>query len=144
LLNVKGDRFILPCIATNVIRPAPGTEPYVARLWQFPLDANRTIVQRFVVQRVAAADARARWEKLYHDVVRPRLEGISREDAMIATAQGDLVSARKHEHLFEPDKSMYEVRQRLKKAFLAPREKSRIAPSEESLAWPVESPSAAA
>jgi phenylpropionate dioxygenase-like ring-hydroxylating dioxygenase large terminal subunit len=144
LLNVKGDRFILPCITTNVIRAVPGAEPYVARLWQFPLDATRTLVQRFVVQRVAAADARARWEKLYHDVVRPRLEGISREDAMIATAQGDLVTARKHEHLFEPDKSMYEVRQRLKKAFLAQREKTRIAPSEESLVWPVESPSAAA
>jgi phenylpropionate dioxygenase-like ring-hydroxylating dioxygenase large terminal subunit len=144
LLNVKGDRFILPCITTNVISPVPGAEPYVARLWQFPLDANSTIVQRFVVQRVAVADAQARWEKLYHDVVRPRLEGISREDAMIAAAQGDLVTARKHEHLFEPDKSMYEVRQRLKKAFLAQREKNRIAPSQESLVWPVESPPAAA
>lgn len=144
LLDVKGDRFILPCVTTNVIRPVPGAEPYVARLWQFPLDANRTIVQRFVVQRVASTDARARWEKLYHDVVRPRLEGIAREDAMIAAAQGDLVTARNHEHLFEPDKSMYEVRQRIKEAFLAEREEKRVAPSQESLVWPVESPSAAA
>jgi hypothetical protein len=143
-LEVKGDRFILPCITTNVIRPVPGAEPYVARLWQFPLDANRTLVQRFVVQRVTATEARERWEKLFHDVVRPRLEGISREDAMIANAQGDLVTARNHEHLFEPDKSMYEVRQRLKKAFLAQREQTRIAPSQESLVWPVASPSAAA
>jgi hypothetical protein len=63
---------------------------------------------------------------------------------MIACAQGDLVSARNHEHLFEPDKSMYEVRQRIKKAFLAQREEKRIAPSQESLVWPVELPSAAA
>jgi hypothetical protein len=54
------------------------------------------------------------------------------------------VSARNHEHLFEPDKSMYEVRQRIKKAFLAQREEKRIAPSQESLVWPVELPSAAA
>jgi hypothetical protein len=143
-LAVKGDRFILPCITTNVIRPVPGAEPYVARLWQFPLDVHRTLVQRFVCQRVTGAEAQGRWEKLYHDVVRPRLEGISREDALIANAQGDLVTARKHEHLFEPDKSMYEVRQRLKKAFLAQREEKRIAPSQDSLVWPVESPSAAA
>jgi len=144
LLNVKGDRFILPCITTNVISPVPGAEPYVARLWQFPLDAHRTIVQRFVGQRAATPESAARWEKLFYEVVKPRLEGISREDAMIAAAQGDLVTARKHEHLFEPDKSMYEVRQRLKKAFLAQREEKRIAPSQESLVWPVEFPAAAA
>jgi phenylpropionate dioxygenase-like ring-hydroxylating dioxygenase large terminal subunit len=144
LLEVRGDRFILPCITTNVIRPVPGAEPYVARLWQFPLDAGRTIVQRFVVQRATGTEARERWEKLYHDVVKPRLEGISREDAMIANAQGDLVTARNHEHLFEPDKSMYEVRLRLKKAFLAQREKERIAPTQESLVWPVVSAPAAA
>jgi phenylpropionate dioxygenase-like ring-hydroxylating dioxygenase large terminal subunit len=144
LLAVKGDRFILPCITTNVISAVPGAEPYVARLWQFPLDANRTIVQRFVVQRVTGAEAEARWEKLFHEVVRPRLEGISREDALIASAQGDLVSARTHEHLLEPDKSMYEVRQRIKRAFLAQREEKRIAPNHESLVWPVELPPAAA
>ncbi len=144
LLNVKGDRFILPCITTNVITAVPGAEPYVARLWQFPLDANRTIVQRFVGQRVATPESEAQWERLFDEVVKPRLKGISREDAMIASAQGDLVTARKHEHLFEPDKSMYEVRQRLKKAFLAQREEKRIAPSQESLVWPVEAPPTAA
>ncbi len=144
LLDVKGDRFILPCITSNVIRPVPGAEPYVARLWQFPLDANRTIVQRFAVQRVSGVEARERWERLFQDVVKPRLEGISHEDAMIAAAQGDLVTARKQEHLFEPDKSMYEVRQHVKKAFLAQREEKRIAPSQESLVWPLASASAAA
>ncbi len=144
LLDVKGDRFILPCITTNVIRPVPGAEPYVARLWQFPLDERRTLVQRFVSQRVATPEASARWEKLFHDVVKPRLEGISREDAMIAAAQGDLVTARKHEQLFEPDKSMYEVRIRIKEAFLAQREQKRVAPNEASLVWPVESPLVAA
>jgi nitrite reductase/ring-hydroxylating ferredoxin subunit len=137
LLEVKGDRFILPCITTNVIRPVPGVEPYVARLWQFPLDDKRTVVQRLVGQRVTTPEAAARWEKLYHDVVRPRLEGISREDAMIAAAQGDLVTARSQEHLFEPDKSMYEVRLRIKEAFLAQLEGKRVGPTQESLVWPV-------
>jgi len=143
LLDVKGDRFILPCITTNVIRPVPGAEPYVARLWQFPIDEKRTLVQRFVGQRVTTPEAAARWERLFHDVAKPRLEGISREDAMIAAAQGNLATARKHEHLFEPDKSMYEVRQRIKAAFLAGREEKRVAPSRQSLVWPLASPSAA-
>jgi len=137
LLDVKGDRFIFPCITTNVIRPVPGVEPYVARLWQFPLDERRTVVQRLVVQRLTTEEERARWERLFHDVVKPRLEGISREDAMIASSQGDLVAARTHEHLFEPDKSMYEVRLRLKEAFLAQREGKRVTPTKDSLAWPV-------
>jgi len=137
LLDVKGDRFILPCVTTNVIRPVPGVEPYVARLWQFPLDERRTIVQRLVVQKVTSPEAAARWEKLFHEVVKPRLEGISREDAMIARSQGDLLTARKNEHLFEPDKSMYEVRLRLKEAFLAQWEGKRVTPTKDSLVWPV-------
>jgi phenylpropionate dioxygenase-like ring-hydroxylating dioxygenase large terminal subunit len=137
LLEVKGDRFILPCITTNVIRPVPGVEPYVARLWQFPADERRTVVQRFVVQRVKNDQERERWEKLYHEVVRPRLEGISREDAMIAASQGDLRASRENEHLFEPDRSMYEVRLRIKEAFVMQRNGNRVAPTEASVVWPV-------
>jgi phenylpropionate dioxygenase-like ring-hydroxylating dioxygenase large terminal subunit len=137
LLEVKGDRFILPCITTNVIRAVPGVDPYVARLWQFPADERRTVVQRFVVQRVKNDQERERWEKLYHEVVRPRLEGISREDAMIAASQGDLRTSRANEHLFEPDRSMYEVRLRIKEAFMLQRNGNRVAPTEASLVWPV-------
>lgn len=141
LLETKGDRFILPCITTNVIRPVPGVEPYVARLWQFPMDDRRTLIQRFVVQRATSNDARKRWENLFTDVVRPRLENISREDALIAEAQGDLVTARTQEHLFEPDSSMFEVRQWIKNAFLAQLDGARIGPTAASLAWPVVSSS---
>ena len=74
---------------------------------------------------------------MFHDVVKPRLEGISREDAMIAQSQGDLLTARKNEHLFEPDKSMYEVRLRIKGAFLAQGGGTRVAPTRDSLVWPV-------
>jgi phenylpropionate dioxygenase-like ring-hydroxylating dioxygenase large terminal subunit len=137
LTDVKGDRFMLPCISTNVIRPVPGVEPYVSRLWQFPIDDSRCLIQRFAVQRVATAEARARWEKLFTEVVEPRFKSISREDAIIAESQGDLVTARTNEHLFEPDISMYEVRQNIRKAFLEQRDGNRIAPTKESLVWPI-------
>ena len=68
------------------------------------------------------------------DVIEPK---VSKEDAMIAVSQGDLVAARTHEHLLEPDKSMYEVRLRIKEAFLTQRKGKRVAPTEDSLAWPV-------
>jgi len=137
LLDVKGDRFLFPCISTNVIRPVPGVDPYVSRLWQFPLDDSRSIIQRFAVQRTATSEARERWEKLYTEVVGPRFKSISREDAMIAESQGDLVTARTNEHLFEPDISMYEVRQNIRDAFLAQLSGNRMAPTKDSLVWPI-------
>ncbi|HEY7165465.1 MAG TPA: aromatic ring-hydroxylating dioxygenase subunit alpha [Candidatus Binatia bacterium] len=137
LLDVKGERYLFPCISTNVIRPVPGVEPYVSRLWQFPIDDGRSIIQRYAVQKAATAEARERWKKLFTDVVRPRFKNISREDAMIAESQGDLVTARMNEHLFEPDISMYEVRQTIRDAFLAQLSGHRIAPTKESLVWPI-------
>jgi hypothetical protein len=137
LLDVKGDRFLFPCISTNVIRPVPGVDPYVSRLWQFPIDDSRSIIQRFAVQRAPTTEARERWEKLYTEVVGPRFKSISREDAMIAESQGDLVTARTNEHLFEPDISMYEVRQNIRDAFLAQLSGNRMAPSKNSLVWPI-------
>jgi uncharacterized protein (UPF0218 family) len=89
------------------------------------------------VQRAATAEARSGWEKLFTEVVAPRFKSISREDAMIAESQGDLVTARTNEHLFEPDISMYEVRQNISKAFLAQRDGNRMAPTKESLVWPI-------
>ena len=137
LLDVRGDRFIFPCISTNVIRPVPGVEPYVSRLWQFPMNDSRSIVQRFAVQRAATIEARERWEKLYTEVVGPRFQSISKEDAMIAESQGDLVTARTNEHLFEPDISMYEVRQNIRDAFLAQLSGNRMAPTKDALVWPI-------
>lgn len=137
LLDVKGERFLLPCISTNVIRPVPGVEPYVSRLWQFPIDDSRCLIQRFAVQRAATPEARERWENLFTDVVGPRLESISREDAIIAESQGDLVTARTNEHLFEPDRSMYEVRQHIRDAFLSQLGGKRVAPAKNSLVWPI-------
>src|SRR5262249_50677706 len=119
LLEVKGERFVLPAITTTPIQAVPGVEPYVPRLWQFPVDAEHTMIVRYAAQRVRNDAERERWKRLFTDVVRPRLEGISREDARIAAGQGGLVTARTHEHLLEPDADMFKIRLRLEQAFLA-------------------------
>jgi nitrite reductase/ring-hydroxylating ferredoxin subunit len=139
LLDVKGDRFVLPCISVNVIQPVPGVEPYTSRLWQFPLDAKRTIIQRFAVQRTPDQEAREKWARLFEDVVGPRLRAISGEDAMIAAAQagGDLVQARSSEYLFEPDMGMFEVRRCIRDAFVEQLQGRRVAAPRTALVYPV-------
>jgi nitrite reductase/ring-hydroxylating ferredoxin subunit len=139
LLEVKGDRFVLPCISVNVIQPVPGVEPYTSRLWQYPVDANRTVIQRYAVQRTPTAEARQKWAQLFDAVVGPRLRAISAEDAMIAGAQagGDLVQARSNEYLFEPDMSMFEVRRRIRDAFIEQVEGRRMPTPREALVYPV-------
>ena len=137
LTEVKGDRFVLPCLTSNPIRPVPNVEPYVARLWQFPLDARRTWIVRYTCQRVRSEEDRERWTRLFHEVVSPRLLGVSAEDATIAAAQGDLIAARSREHLFAADRDMLKVRLQLKRAFLAQLGGERVAPPAESLVFPV-------
>jgi nitrite reductase/ring-hydroxylating ferredoxin subunit len=137
VLETKGDRFVLPCLTTTPIRPVPGVEPYVPRLWQFPIDERRTMVVRYLCQRARTPEERARWEQLFRDVVRPRIEGISREDAMMAAAQGDLANARGREHLFFPDADMVQVRERIRDAYLSQARGERIGFPREALAYPV-------
>ena len=138
LLRVKGERFILPCISSNVIRPVPGVPAYVSRLWQFPRDDKHTIIVRFVCEQASSDEQRERWTKLFEDVVKPRLLSISKEDALVAASQGDLVSARSNEHLFEPDKDMYKIRRQIKDAYLRQMDGRRISPTREALVFPVE------
>jgi len=70
--------------------------------------------------------------------VRPRLEAISKEDAQIASAQGDLVTARSKEYLFEPDMDMYEVRRKIRDAFVEQANGKRDAPTREALVFPTQ------
>lgn len=137
ILETMGDRFVLPCLTTTPIRPVPGVEPYVPRLWQFPIDEQRTMVVRYLCQRARTPEERARWERLWRDVVRPRIEGISREDAMMSAAQGDLAHARGQEHLFFPDADMVAVRERIRDAYLAQARGERVGVSGEALVFPV-------
>lgn len=137
LKDVIGARFNLPCLTTNPIVPVPGVPPYVARLWQFPVDEHSTQIVRYVCWRLADAESHIDLDQLFAEVVKPRLEKVSREDAAIAAAQGDLATARRREHLLEPDSDMYEVRGQIKDAYLAERNGDRIAPNRADLLFPL-------
>ena len=137
VLKARGERFQMPTINTTPLVPAPGADPCVSRLWQFPVDAENTYVVRYEVARTRTSEERERWTRLFRDVVEPRLAGIAVEDALVAEAQGDLISARSNEHLFAPDTEMMKVRLMLKKAFLVQLRGERDAPARESLVYPL-------
>jgi phenylpropionate dioxygenase-like ring-hydroxylating dioxygenase large terminal subunit len=134
---IKGDRFVLPCITTNPITPAPGAAPYAARLWQIPIDDKRTLIQRFLSWPARTAEERARAERIFNDIALPRLQAISIEDAAMAEAQGELISARTGEFLLSPDRDLVRLRRLLKHAFVAQVGGQRDAPPPGSLVHPV-------
>jgi phenylpropionate dioxygenase-like ring-hydroxylating dioxygenase large terminal subunit len=136
-VDVKGDRFTLPCIHTNPIVPAPGAAPYAARLWQFPIDETRCQIVRFVSWRARTAEERARAEKVFRDVALPRLEKVAAEDQVAAEAQGDVVAARSQEFLFAADEDVVGVRRLIAKAFLSGANGERIAIGAGALVYPL-------
>ncbi|MGB6538514.1 MAG: Rieske 2Fe-2S domain-containing protein [Xanthobacteraceae bacterium] len=119
-VDVKGHRFALPCLTSNPIAPAPGAAPYTSRLWQFAIDDNRTQIVRYAVWRARTEDERKHAARVFQEVALPRLKKVSAEDAFAAEAQGEVVSARREEHLQKPDVDVVNVRRLLRKAFLDP------------------------
>ena len=138
-VDVKGDRFTLPCIHTNPIVPAPGAPAYAARLWQFPVDENHCQIVRFVTWRATDDAERARAEQVFNEVALPRLEKVAAEDAVAAEAQGDVVAARSQEFLFAADEDVVQVRRLIAKAFLSTSgsNRERVAIPAGALAYPV-------
>ena len=126
----------LPGIHTNPISPAPGAEPYAARLWQFPLDAGRTWVVRFLSWRAGSEDDRARAQRIYEDVALPRLRRVAEEDARISAGL-DLVEARSDEFLFEPDMDVVRMRRRIRDAFLSQLDGERIPLAPDAMVFPI-------
>ena len=116
--DVKGDRFALPCVSTNPIVPAPGAPAYASRLWQFPQDAQHTMVVRFISFRAENEAERERATRTFHEVARARLDKVAEEDAWAAEAQGDLLESRRHEHLLAPDEDVVKVRRLITRAFV--------------------------
>jgi len=135
--DVKGDRFVLPCLSTNPVRPRVGMDPYNVRVWQMPIDDKRTLVARFLSFRATGAEDRARLRKFFDEIALPRGSKVSAEDALIAEAQGDLVAARANEYLFKADMETVKLRRLLKKAFLDQKDGKRLAIPKEALAFPV-------
>ena len=134
--EIRGERVALPGIHTNPISPAPGAEPYAARLWQFPLDAGRTWVVRFLSWRAGSEDERARARRIYADIALPRLQRVAEEDARISAGL-DLVEARSDEFLFEPDMDVVRMRRRIRDAFLSQLDGKRIPLAPDAMVFPV-------
>jgi phenylpropionate dioxygenase-like ring-hydroxylating dioxygenase large terminal subunit len=135
--KLLGERFILPCISSNPIRPVPGAEPYTARLWQYPVDENLTRLERFLCFRAENDQERERATQIFNDVALPRLEKVGAEDKMVAESQGDLLNARAEEILFAPDVDTVKQRRQIRDAFLSVHDGKRTDVQPRSLVFPV-------
>ncbi|WP_338616315.1 Rieske 2Fe-2S domain-containing protein [Pigmentiphaga sp. CHJ604] len=141
--KIKGERFNLPGLVSNVLRPTAGTAAYVSRLFQVPIDYHRTRLFRYAAWRADTVEARARLALHFETVVKPRQLKTAAEDRELARVAGDLVDSRKNEILFGPDRDMLRIRRRIAAAFTAQQTGNRRAPAEEptpapaSLVFPV-------
>ncbi len=137
-VDVKGDRFALPCIHSNPIAPAPGAPPYTSRLWQFAIDENHTQIVRYAVWRASTDEERVRATQVFNDVALARLKKVSAEDAFACEAQGEIVSSRLEEHLQAPDIDVINVRRLIRKAFVEPvTHNQRVAVPDGALLFPL-------
>ena len=143
LEKIRGERFNLPGLVTNVLRPVPTAAAYVSRLYQVPIDYHRTRLFRFAAWRVESDEQREKLRDLVERVVRPRQLRTSAEDRAMAAMAGDLVESRANEFLLGPDRDMVRIRRRLADAFVAQQLEGTRAPrgertpSRDTLVFPV-------
>lgn len=137
-VDVKGQRFNLPCLTSNPIKPAPGVPPYVSRLWQFAQDRDHTLVVRYLAWRATTQAQRDEARRVFETVARHRLDKVNEEDAFAAEAMGDVLDARAQERLVAPDEDVVKVRRALHAAFMEPYLLGqRIDNPSDALAFPV-------
>ena len=143
LAPLRGERFNLPAIVTNALRPVENAAPYVSRLFQVPINYNQTRMFRYAAWRAETEEDRTRLKTHFEKVVRPRQLKTSAEDRMMAAAGGDLVESRANELLLSPDRDMTRIRRRMAAAFVAQKlQGSRTGdgettPSQATLVFPV-------
>jgi phenylpropionate dioxygenase-like ring-hydroxylating dioxygenase large terminal subunit len=116
--DVKGERFVLPCLTTNPITPAPGAPTYASRLWQFAVDEQHTVIQRYLAFRARNDAERAKVQESFDRIASQRITKVGDEDAWACEQQGDLVEARRNESLLGPDEDVVKVRRLLASAFV--------------------------
>lgn len=143
LAPLRGERFNLPGLVTNALRPVENAAPYVSRLFQVPINYQQTRMFRYAAWRAETDEERAKLKRHFETVVRPRQLKTSAEDRMMAAVGGDLVESRANELLLSPDRDMTRIRRRLAAAFAAQKLEHRRAPagemtpSAETLVFPV-------
>jgi phenylpropionate dioxygenase-like ring-hydroxylating dioxygenase large terminal subunit len=133
----KGERWTLPGTHSIPLRPVPNADPYVSRLFQFPIDATRTQTVRFLSWRATTDEERAQRTRLWNDVVYRRQIEVAGEDRVIVETLGDLADSRSEEFLFYPDQDVVRVRRKLAEAFLAQREGKRAVAGRDAMIFPV-------
>ncbi len=143
LFKIGGERFNLPAMITNVLKPVSGAQPYVSRLFQVPIDYAHTRIFRYAAWRLTSPDQRDSLRRHFETVVRPRQLRTSAEDRAMAAVAGDLIESRTHEILLGPDRDMVRIRRRLAAAHVSQVVDRRRTPADEptptreSLAFPV-------
>jgi phenylpropionate dioxygenase-like ring-hydroxylating dioxygenase large terminal subunit len=133
----KGERWTLPCLFSLPLSPAPGLTPYVARLYQFPIDATRLQNSRWVAMRASNEEEREKCRELYEKVVGPRQRQVMEEDKIIGEALGDLATTRASEQLFTADRDVLAVRRMMNDAWLAQLDGTRLYHTKEAMVFPV-------
>ncbi len=131
LAQLKGERYVLPGIVTNVLRPVGNATPYVSRFFHVPISYNQTRVFRYATWRAEEQEERVRLKQHFEAIVKPRQLKTSAEDKMMAAAAGDLVESRKNELLLSPDRDMIRIRRRITAAFISQKLSGRRAPEDE-------------
>jgi phenylpropionate dioxygenase-like ring-hydroxylating dioxygenase large terminal subunit len=143
LTSLKGERFNLPGLITNALRPVDNAAPYVSRLFQVPVNYNQTRLFRYAAWRAEGQEERVRLKQHFEAVVKPRQLKTSAEDRMMASVSGDLVESRRNELLLAPDRDMIRIRRRIAAEFTSQKLSGRRAPeddmtpSPETLVFPV-------
>lgn len=130
---VMGERFNLPGLVTNALRPVANAAPYVSRLFQVPIDYGRTRLFRYAAWRIESEADRERYRAHFEKVVRPRQIRTAREDAkMMEAVGGDLVESWSNEFLLAPDRDVVRIRRRLAAAFLAQQLEGQRSPAHDA------------
>ncbi|MDX3905771.1 MAG: Rieske 2Fe-2S domain-containing protein [Pigmentiphaga sp.] len=134
--KIKGERFNLPGLVSNLLRPTSNAAPYVSRLFQVPIDYHRTRLFRYAAWRIEGPDDRERLKEHFEKVVKPRQMKTAEEDKEMARVAGDLVESRANEVLFAPDRDMIRIRRRLAAAYVAQQTQNVRAPADEPTPTP--------
>jgi phenylpropionate dioxygenase-like ring-hydroxylating dioxygenase large terminal subunit len=132
----KGERWTLPGLFSLPISPAPNVQPYVARLYQFAVDASHTQTSRWVAMRACNEQERERCSDLWEKVIGPRQRRVVQEDQEICETLGDIFEARANEFLFTVDRDVIAVRKMMADAWNEQLEGRRPMPSKEAFAFP--------
>lgn len=132
----KGERWTLPGLYSIPIKPATNVQPYVARVYQFAVDATHTQSSRFASMRARTPEERERCTRLWNEVVGPRQRQVLQEDLDILDTIGDIAESRASEFLFPADRDVIATRRFFCDAFLAQLEGERPLPTREALVFP--------